>query len=107
MSFNFNDSLGYAEETGQLLTINFKDGTSQQMIPSHKKTFSGTVAFMLIKPRDKHKKIMTNEDMIFFEKLGHTDIVSFKLMVANLPRAITVSAEQASVIKKIIVCLVE
>ena len=106
MSITFRDSLGYPEEAGDLLRINFENGSFQEIVSSEKKTYQGTVVFTLFESK-RRRRVMTYEDRLFYEKLRQTNVTALQLMAGNISRKISLSTEQADYIKKVVDCVVE
>lgn len=104
--FKFSDK-GYSVESGDILTIDFKDGSRNEVIYSGKRSGSGKIMFTLIKAKNEDQKIMNYEDRIFYEKLRDINISSFRLNVDNSYRVIEVSLFKSDLIRKTITCLIE
>ena len=105
LNFEFSDK-GYSVASGDILTIQFKDGSRNEVIYSNKKSSSGKIVFTLLRARDE-QRIMDYEDRVFYEKLRDVDISSFRLNVDNSYRIIEVSLFKSDLIRKTIACLID
>jgi len=108
LEFNltFVDSEKMPSITGEILTINFADGYTIDLTPKSKFISTGTAFFNLVNKKLKGDLLsIPDNEKVLYEKLLTVDISSFKYNVDNKNRNITVTKENAAIIRRIIKCV--
>lgn len=92
--FDFNDKGGLPVELGNMLTLNFMDGTSISALARTRKVYSSIVYFTF------HHQSSKNDTLL--EKLSDMDILSFEITADYEKRKIPIPATKAAILKETI-----
>ncbi|MBY0433432.1 MAG: hypothetical protein K2U26_04910, partial [Cyclobacteriaceae bacterium] len=102
-NFQFTDK-GYPVSTGDILTLNYSDGSKSEVLYSERKSFTGKVIFKVIDLKGLESNEIDLEDTLY-KKLLTSNIVSMKIVIGGTYRTISVSQFKSDLIKKISACL--
>lgn len=103
----FEEDSGFLVDLGNILTLNFADGTHTDFIVGSRKAFTSVAFFTFLKPANpRAKKVMAYEDRLLYEKLIQIDITSFDYSMDNKKIKLTVSNLDSETIRKTVGCLI-
>jgi len=103
----FEEDSGFLVDLGNILTMNFADGTQIDFIISSRRSFTSVAYFTLMKPANKRaKKVMTFEDRLLYERFIESSIISLEYSIDNKKQKIIVVSDQAEFIKNTVQCLI-
>ncbi len=102
----FMDKKGYQVELGNILTLEFADGSQSAFISRSKRLSTSTATFTLWQATSKEIS-STKYDPSRFEKLCQENISALSLWADYEVRRIQIPQTQSEIIQKIIQCLVK
>jgi hypothetical protein len=102
----FMDKKGYQVELGNILTLEFEDGTQSAFISRSKRLSTSTATFTLWQATSKEIS-STKYDPVRYEKLCQENISALSLWADYEVRRVQIPQTQSEIIQKIIQCLVK
>lgn len=106
LTVKFTDQKGYPVELGNILTLDFADGSQSAFILRSKRMSTSTATFTLWQATSK-QLAPDNPDEARCEKLCQVNITAFSLTAYYEIRKIQVPQTKSEIIRKIIQCLVQ